>query len=296
MNDLIEERLHQLELYCRYRVDHQLTGKYRSVFKGQGLEFDEVRAYAPGDDVRAIDWNVTARSGEVHIKRYHEERELNLIMVVDSSPSFFWSSQRQGRHEVMLQFCALLGSAALASNDRIGVVRFSDGLDDYLPPSKGKNQLMRCLSCLMKAPRQVAETSVIEALEHLNRLTLKRSIVVIISDFFMPAVTEKLAELSRHHELLAIAIDDPREQKLQGQGLFNLRDAETGRSRWLDLSDKKQQETYQRNMVDRIRYRQQQFSEWGVDMVCHQVGEDPVETLLSYFLSRRHRVEGETGG
>ncbi|MET4821379.1 DUF58 domain-containing protein [Endozoicomonas lisbonensis] len=158
MHDHLTQRLHQLQLFCKHRVDHLLTGQYRSIFKGQGLEFDEVRAYCPGDDVRTIDWNVTARSGQVHIKRFHEEREINLIFVVDNSPSFAWSSEDSGRQMATAELCGLLGTAALDSNDRIGLLRFSDGMDDFLPPARGRNQLMRCLSSVLEEPETVSST------------------------------------------------------------------------------------------------------------------------------------------
>ena len=296
MHDHLTQRLHQLQLFCRHRVDHLLTGQYRSIFKGQGLEFDEVRAYSPGDDVRSIDWNVTARSGEVHIKRFHEEREINLIFVVDNSPSFAWSSEDKGRQTAAAELCGLLGTAALDSNDRIGLLKFSNGMDDFLPPARGRNQLMRCLSSVLEEPETVSSTCVVESLDHLNQLKLKRSIIVVISDFFMEGYMENLAMLGRHHEVIAIAVDDPREAGLAGGGLTHLRDAETGQTRWLDLANASVQKLFRHRMNKRLKDRQQAFSQWGLDLLVHKTGDDPIETLLSFFHSRRDRIEGETGG
>ena len=296
MNEHYIQRVHQLQLYCRHRVNHQLIGPYRSVFRGQGLEFDEVRAYQPGDDIRAIDWNVTARLGEVHVKLFHEERQLNLIFVVDNSPSFAWSSQGRNRLQVAAELCGLLGSAALDSNDRIGMMRFSEGMDDYLPPARGFGQLMRCLSAVLEPPRPVTSTSMVDALEHLNRLKLKRSIVVVLSDFFFDDFVEQLAILNRHHDVLSIAIDDPREKEFEGGGLACLKDVEGGQRQWLDMSSSLVKEMFQDQVEERIKKRQQQFSHWGLDLLSHDIEADPVESLLSYFLGRMHRVAGETGG
>ena len=296
MDEQYGQRLHQLQLYCRHRVDHHLAGLYRSVFRGQGIEFDEVRAYVPGDDVRAIDWNITARTGEVYIKQFHEERQMNLIFVVDNSPSFAWSSQHDGRQEEAARFCGLLGTVALNNHDRIGLLKFSDGIDQYLPPANGQVQLMRCLSALLLEPLPVTTTSINEALERLNRLKLKRSMVVILSDFFFDGFMESLAILNRHHDVLALAIDDPREQVLSGGGLMQLRDAETGQRQWLDLSSKRVRQDFREQVHRRMEQRSREFSHWGVDLLCHTLGDDPVETLLSFFLARKHRVAGETGG
>ena len=298
MQDHPGQRLHQLQLACKHRVDHLLTGQYRSIFKGQGLEFDEVRAYSPGDDVRTIDWNVTARSGDVHIKRFHEEREINLIFVVDNSPSFAWSSQERNRKDVAAEMCSLMGTAAVSSNDRIGLMLFSDGIDSFLQPARGQNQLMRCLERVLSEPGQVEATSANEALEHLSQMRLKRSIIVVISDFLMGGYgyVENLAVLGQRHEVIAIAVDDPREQAINEGGLMRLKDAESGQTRWLDLASKPLQKMFRQNMDKRLQERQQQFALWGLDLLVHQVGADPVETLLSYFSSRRERIEGETGG
>ena len=296
MHDHLTQRLHQLQLFCRHRVDHLLTGQYRSIFKGQGLEFDEVRAYSPGDDVRTIDWNVTARSGEVHIKRFHEEREINLIFVVDNSPSFAWSSGDHQRQTAAAKLCGLLGMAALGSNDRIGLLKFSDTVDDFLPPARGRNQLLRCLSSVLDEPRNVSITSVTESLDHLNQLQLKRSIIVVLSDFFMEGFMENLAMLGRHHEVIAIAVDDPRETALTGGGLTHLRDAETGVTQWLDLASSSVQKLFNQRMEKRLKDREQAFAQWGLDLLVHNVKDDPVETLLSFFHARKDRVEGETGG
>ncbi len=294
-----EQRLQQLQLYCRHKTDHLLTGHYHSAFKGQGIEFDEVRPYAVGDDVRVIDWNVTARTGEVYIKRFHEERELNLIFVIDNSPSFTWSSEQENRQYVSAQLCGLIGSAALANNDRIGILRFSDGVDKFLPPKHGRNQLMRCLSEILHLPKSRKTTQLTLAIEHLSQLKLKRSIIVILSDFITPSGEkhdESLAILARKHELLAIAVDDPRELAFGKSGLLTLQDTESKHQLTVDMADSSIREIFSQQMQTRIKQRELDFANISVDLLAHTLGDDPVETLLTFFQTRRLRTNGETGG
>ncbi len=297
MLDHFEQRLQQLQLYCRHKSNHLLSGHYHSAFKGHGIEFDEVRPYNVGDDVRSIDWNVTARTGEVHIKRFHEERELNLLFIVDHSPSFAWSSAENNRLYSAAQFCGLLGSAALANNDRIGLLQFSDEVNDYLPPTRGRSQLMRCLSKILLPPAQVKHTCINQVLKHLGELSLKRSIVVLISDFFTEETyQENLAILARKHEVLAIALDDEKEKSLPSRGLFQLTDSENCQQQTIDCNNNHAREQYLQNMHKRLKHRQAQFSHCGVDLLTHGLSDDPIETLLAFFHTRRQRVEGETGG
>lgn len=297
MTDQFEQRLQQLQLYCRHKTNHLLNGHYHSAFKGQGVEFDEVRPYAIGDDVRTIDWNVTARTGEVHIKRFVEERELNLIFIVDNSPSFSCSTATTSRPYVAAQFCGLLGSTALANNDRIGLLQFSDSIDEYLPPTRGRSQLMRCLSKLLMPAKQVEHTSIKQVLKHLGELSLKRSIIVLVSDFFSDDdYQQELAILAQQHEILAIAIDDPRELILPKRGLFQLTDSENKQQQTIDFNNNDTRLKFNKQMQQRIQQRNEQFSHSGVDLLSHTLTDDPVETLLAFFQTKRQRTEGETGG
>ncbi|WP_068545190.1 DUF58 domain-containing protein [Thalassotalea crassostreae] len=297
MIDQFEQRLQQLQLYCRHKSTHLLSGHYHSAFKGQGVEFDEVRPYALGDDVRTIDWNVTARTGEVHIKRFHEERELNLIFIVDNSPSFNFTTDKTSRSYVAAQFCGLLGSAALANNDRIGLLQFSHSIDEYLPPARGRSQLMRCLSTLLMPANDTVKTNIKLALKHLNELSLKRSIIILISDFFSDdSYQQELAILAQQHELLAIAIDDPKELTLPKRGLFQFSDSENKQQKTIDCNNDNVRQTFNEQMQQRIKQRDLQFSQSGVDLLSHTLVDDPVATLLEFFETRRLRTEGETGG
>lgn len=296
----LDQKLQQIELACRHKANHLLSGHYHSVYKGQGIEFDEVRQYAPGDDVRHIDWNVTARTGDLYIKRFHEERELNLLFVVDKSASFTWSSQQPSRLEVATQLCALLGNAALGNNDRIGLLEFSSEIENYLPPARGRSQLMRCLTHIIEPAPQTKGTELQLAVEQLNQLPLKSSIIVLLSDFFeidgQNPVWEELAILAQHHEVLACALDDPAEVTLKGNGLFQFKDSEQDREALVDSQAQNIQAIYQQQNEERLAFRQERFASHGVDLIQHRLGQDPAETLLAYFQLRRLRAQNETGG
>lgn len=304
MLELLDQQLQQLQLYCRHTSNHLLAGHYHSTFKGQGIEFDEVRQYALGDDIRAIDWNVTARTGDLHIKRFHEERELNLIFVIDQSPSFSCSSGAISRPFIAAKLCGLLGAAALANNDRIGLLSFSDTVDQYITPARGRSQLMRCLRQVLQPAKNSRYTSVASAMSHLSQLKLKRSIVVIISDFLsqhsateqLENYSESLAVLNRQHEVLAIAIDSPNEVSLNKSGLITLTDAESGQQQTVDLADKNLTSRFSIKMQQRLAERSVNFAHAGVDLLSHQLNADPVTTLLNFFQTRNSRIEGETGG
>jgi uncharacterized protein (DUF58 family) len=297
MVDHFEQRLQQLQLYCRHNSNHLLAGHYHSAFKGHGIEFDEVRPYALGDDVRTIDWNITARTGEVHIKRFQEERELNLVFIVDHSPSFAWSSEKVDRPYTAAQLCGLIGSAALANNDRIGLLQFSDTINDYIPPARGRSQLMRCLSNIMMPVKPVEHTSVNHVLKHLGELSLKRSIIVLVSDFLTDEdYQENLAILAQKHEVLAIAIDDPKELTLPKRGLFQLSASENKQQQTVDFKNAETRKQFSENMQRRIKHRSEQFLHSGVDLMAHTLSDDPIETLLDFFQTRHQRIQGETGG
>jgi len=215
------------------------------------------------------------------------------------------------------QFCGLLGSAALANNDRIGLLQFSDEVNDYLAPTRGRSQLMRCLSKVLMPPADVKNTSVNHVLKHLGELSLKRSIIVLISDFLTNQSNsengsanpqesssenshenyqESLAILARKHEVLAIALDDDREKNLPSRGLFQLFDSENKQQQVIDCNNSDIREQYQQNMQERLKQRSAQFAHSGVDLLSHGLTDDPIETLLAFFHTRRQRVEGETGG
>ena len=296
----LDQTLQQIELSCRHKANHLLSGHYHSVYKGQGIEFDEVRQYASGDDVRHIDWNVTARTGDLYIKRFHEERELNVLFVVDKSASFCWSTLMPSRMAVATQICALIGHAALGNNDRIGLLEFSDEIDSYWPPARGRSQLMRCLSQILAPSAEPKGTRIQQALEQLNQLRLKRSIIVILSDFFemtpQSSSWEALAILAQHHDVLACALDDPAELEMNAKGLMQFQDCEQDRIQRIDGNTPGIQSLFKQQSAERLSEQGDLFASHGVDLIRHRLGTDPAETLLAYFQLRRLRSQNETGG
>jgi uncharacterized protein (DUF58 family) len=198
---------------------------------------------------------------------------------------------------VAAQFCGLLGTAALANNDRIGLLQFSHDIDEYLPPLRGRSQLMRCLSTLLMPANDTKKTNIKLALKHLSELSLKRSILILVSDFFSDDnYQQELAILAQQHELLAVAIDDPKELALPKRGLFQLSDSENKHQKVIDFKNDNIRQTFSKQMQQRIVQRDQQFSHSGVDLLSHTLGDDPVATLLEFFETKRLRTEGETGG
>ncbi|MEZ6188205.1 MAG: DUF58 domain-containing protein [Planctomycetota bacterium] len=233
----LRRRLRRLELTSRRLVDEQLAGAYRSAFKGQGMELDDVRDYVPGDPVRAIDWNVTARSGEPFVKSFREERERTLILAVDVSASGRFGSGAEGKLDVALELSALLALAATQDRDRVGLLLFSDRVEGYLPPRKGRKQVLRLLRELASCDPQGRGTELSVAVSHLEKVHRRRALVVLVSDLLGTDVEGALPRLASRHETLALLPTDPAEQAPPALGLVTLVDPETGAEALVDTSD-----------------------------------------------------------
>ncbi len=246
-------RVKRIELVTRRLVNPQLSGQYHSVFKGRGMDFDEVLPYHPGDDVRFIDWNVTARSDALHVKRFVEERELTVQIVVDASPSMGFGTQHETKRSLTVQVAAVLAVLAIKNNDRVGLTLFGSDVGPYIAPKKGRRHVMRLISELERVGQHAhdRETALAEALRYVSRVTTRRAIVFVVSDFLAPGWQEPLEILARRHDVVPVVIADPRERSLapveapagllgrigawlQG-GLVELRDLETGERAFADL-------------------------------------------------------------
>jgi uncharacterized protein (DUF58 family) len=291
-----DQHLHRLQLRCRRNVDQLLAGHYRSVFKGRGLEFDEVRPYQHGDDTRSIDWNVTARSGVTFIKRYHEERELSIMLVVDVSGSSHYGTSGRSKRETMLDFCAHLAFTAQRNHDRFGLILCSDQVELYLPPTSGKSGVMRLLRELLEFTPTSTGTNLSRALSFLANLRLRRSMVFVLSDFQDQGYLEDLGMLAVRHEVVAVAVDDPREKQLPAVGLIRLRDVENGQSTTVDLNSAISRKTFATQRHEQDKQREQVLREAGADYLALQTDRECVEDLLAFFNSRERRIADETGG
>ncbi|MCB9385157.1 MAG: DUF58 domain-containing protein [Bryobacterales bacterium] len=286
----LAKKIRLIEITTRRAVNDTLAGEYHSVFKGRGMEFDEVREYTPGDDVRTIDWNVTARTGTPHVKRFVEERELTVLLAVDLSGSGAFGSGGQLKNEVAAELCALLAFSAIKNNDKVGVVAFTDRVEKFIPPKKGASHVLRVVRDLLKLEPEGRGTDLAAALEFIGRISRRRSIVFLISDFLAHEYLKPLRLVAGRHDLVAISVLDPRERDLPDVGLVELEDPETGERVLLDTSSDAVRSRFQALGRVRDKQRQELFRTTGVDEIQVQAGEDYVRDLMSFFRKRERRV------
>ena len=229
-------KIRRIEIRTRRAVQDVFAGRYHSVFKGQGMEFEEVREYQPGDDIRAIDWNVTARTGTPFVKKYREERELTLMLLVDVSASNRYGSGAQLKRDLAAEVAATLAFSAIANQDRVGLILFSDRVEKFVKPAKGVPHILRLISEVLEAAPQSRGSDLGPALQYLNRVIRRRSVAFLVSDFRAPLHPQLLRVTARRHDLVSLVVGDPRERELAPAGLLDLTDAETGRRVLVDTS------------------------------------------------------------
>jgi len=278
--------IRRIEIRTRRIVNSLFSGEYHSVFKGQGMEFDEVRAYQYGDDVRLIDWNVTARTGTPHIKKFCEERELTVMLVVDASSSGNFGTVEQMKGEIAVELCALLAFSAIKNNDRVGLIIFTDRVEKYVPPKKGRTHVLRVIRELLYFEPEGKGTDIAGALEYLNRLCRRKSVVFVISDFFAEGWERPLQVANKKHDMVAIALSDPREYDLPDVGFIELEDAETGEVLLLDTSNPILRREFARESRKATRLREKAFKLRDVDFVEIGTGESYVDPLVRFFRKR----------
>jgi len=283
-------RVKRLEIRTRRLVEESLAGSYHSVFRGRGMEFSEVREYVAGDDVRTIDWNVSARMGHPFVKKFTEERELTVMLLVDASGSGHFGSARATKIETAAEISALLAFSAIRNNDRVGLLLFTDQIELYLPPRKGREHALRVLrECLTVSPLRRG-TRIAEALGYLQRVVTKRAVVFLISDFQDRDYERILRVVSRKHDLVAISIADPREATLPNVGLIAVRDPETGRPAVIDTGSARVRRAYAeaaRQAGERLRETVRRV---GVDLLELSTAESYDKPLLRFFHERARRA------
>ena len=284
------QKIRRIEIRARRLVANLFLGEYHSVFRGRGLEFSEVREYQPGDDVRSIDWNVTARMGTPYVKKYVEERELTVLLVVDVSASETFGTGAQTKGEVAAEVAALLAFAAVANNDRIGLLTFSDRIEKFVPPRKGSQHVLRIVRELLYARPQGRGTDIAGALAYLTRVARRRSIIFLISDFLDRGFEGALRLAVQRHDLVAISLTDPRELSLPPLGLLELEDAETGQPLLLDTEDRETRRQYALAAAQRREERQQLLRSMGVDEVAIATDRSYVQPLMAFFQARARRI------
>jgi uncharacterized protein (DUF58 family) len=282
-------QIRRLQLKARRAVEDVLGGEYHSVFKGTGIAFDEVRAYQPGDDVRAIDWNVTARMGQPFVKRYIEERELTVLLTVDASGSLQFGTRAQLKREVAAELAAVLAFSAIANNDRVGLVQFTDRVEHFLPPRKGTRHVLRLIrDVLFWQPRRRG-TSLREGLDYLNRVLRRRAVVFLFSDFLDRDFERALRRTGRRHDLVAVRVSDPREEKLPSVGLVELEDAESGRRLLLDTSSRAVRSAFTAEAAARRGAVQQLCRSAGIDLIEVSTDGGHLDALIRFFRLRERR-------
>ncbi|MEL6547038.1 MAG: DUF58 domain-containing protein [Myxococcota bacterium] len=263
-----------------------LSGEWTSAFKGRGMEFEEVREYQPGDDVRTIDWNVTARSGTPHIKTFREERELTVMLLVDMSGSGEFGSGSRLKSEITAEVAALLAYVAVRSNDRVGLLTFSDQVELFVPPKKGRAHVWRVIRDVLTSRAKSTGTNIAHALDHLSHTIRRPAVVFLISDFLDHDYAHTLRLAARRHDLTAVTITDPRERELPRVGLVQLRDAETGEQRLVDTLSKRAQGEFNRAAARLERNRAEQLRQAGVGHIAIRTDRSTVDPILRYFRAR----------
>ncbi|MEA3208497.1 MAG: hypothetical protein QOE70_1554 [Chthoniobacter sp.] len=290
----ILRRVRRIEIRTKRLVDDTLAGQYHSVFKGRGMNFDEVREYAPGDEVRTIDWNVTARAGRPFIKKFVEERERTLLLMVDVSASGDFGSGAQSKRELAAELASVLAFSAIRNSDKVGLVLFTDQVELYVPPRKGRRHVLRVVREILGFEPQSRGTDVVNALDFVNDVASRRSIVFLVSDFqtpgepavAMPALRKALRQTNRRHDLVALPIDDPREHALPDVGIVAIEDAETGELIELDTTSATVRGRFAEIANERTAQLKRAFNGEAVDSLRITTDQSYVAPLMTFFKNR----------
>ena len=289
----VVRKIRQIEIRTNREVTDVLGGQYHSVFKGRGMEFEEVREYLPGDEVRAIDWNVTARFGHPFIKKFKEERELTVMLVVDVSASGQFGSVRQTKNELAAELAAVLAFSAIRNNDKVGLIMFTDQIEKYIAPQKGRRHVLRVVREILAFQPTGRGTNLELALDYLNRVQTRRAVTFVLSDFQVTdeqLVLKKLRVAGKRHDVVALSLRDPREEGLPAVGLVELRDAETGARALVDTFDRKVRESFTGRAQARLQSLREMLRSAAVDQVEIRTDADYMLPLIKFFRMRGRRI------
>lgn len=285
----ILSKVRHIEIVTNRLVNEVMAGSYHSVFKGRGMEFEEVREYSPGDDVRDIDWNVTARSGVPFIKTYREERELTVMLMVDLSGSTAFGSGERLKGEVAAEICALLAFSAIKNNDRVGLLIFTDRVEKFIPPKKGKNHVLRVVREVLFFRPEGKGTSIAGAAEHVMKVLRRKSVVFLISDFLGGQVRRPLSVLNQNHDLVAIRIQDPRELEMPAVGFAAFEDPETGEVVFVDTMDAGFRKRFAAAAAAVQEETRQLFKELKIDSADIRTDRSYIDPIVELFRRRASR-------
>lgn len=281
------KKVRKIEIKTRGLSRQIFSGEYHSAFKGRGMAFSEVREYTPGDDVRTIDWNVTARFNTPYVKVFEEERELSVVLLVDVSSSGFFGTQKQYKKDLITELCAVVAFSASTNNDKIGVIFFSDKIEKFIPPKKGKSHVLRIIRELIDFKAESKGTNVELALKYLTNVIKKRSTVFLISDFYSTAnYSDALKIANKKHDVIALKVNDKAEMEIPKVGLIKLKDNETGKIMWADTSSSSFQKQFKLNLLKREDAVKENFNRSGVDYCDIYTHEGYIKPLMNLFKRR----------
>ena len=289
-------KIRRIEITTSRLVSDVFAGQYHSVFKGQGIEFDEVREYQFGDDIRTIDWNVTARTGRPYVKKYVEERELTVMILLDLSASCRFGSVNMLKNQLAGELAATLAFSAIRNNDKVGLIAFTDKVEKFIPPRKGIQHVLRIIREALYCKPQGRSTDIAGALEYLNKVTTRKAITFLISDFLGSAdqgaqddLKKAISVANKRHDMIAITLNDSREMRLPDCGITVLEDAEGGELMYVDSSDRRISKQYELDNSDRVKKRDRMFNSIGVDHIDVHTDSSYSDALVKFFLKRRRK-------
>ena len=283
------KKVRKIEIKTKGLSKNIFSGEYQTAFKGKGMAFSEVREYQPGDDVRTIDWNVTARYNNPYIKVFQEERETTVILLIDLSGSSDFGTQSQLKREIATEISAVLSFSAINNNDKIGVIFFSNKIEKFIPPKKGKSHILRIIRELITFQPSSKKTNIEVALKYFNSVIKKRAICFIISDFMDDNFEKSLKIAKNKHDIIGLNINDEREKNLVNVGMIKVIDSETGIIKWIDTSDKKNRNIFSYNHKKQAENLKNIFSSSGIDFININTGQDYIKPLMNFFKKRGNK-------
>ena len=291
MSKEILKKVRQIEIRTKNVVNDFFGGDYHSNFKGRGMTFSEVREYVPGDDVRSIDWNVTARTGKPHIKIFEEERELSVLILIDVSSSGVFGSKKDLKIDLGVEIAAMLSFSAIKNNDKVGLALFSDKIEKYIPPKKGKKHVLRLITDIVNHDFENSNkrTSIKTAIDFANKISKRKSVIFLISDFIDDIFWNELKFLNFKHDVVGLQIYDTYERNFPNVGLINIHDSETGENTWIDTTSKKNRDKFQKNSVEKLDKFSMKCKNIGFDLLQINTDDDYIKFLMQFFRSRAKR-------
>ena len=291
MSKEILKKVRQIEIRTKNIVNDFFGGDYHSNFKGRGMTFSEVREYVPGDDVRSIDWNVTARTGKPHLKIFEEERELSVLILIDVSSSGVFGSKKNLKIDLGVEIAAMLSFSAIKNNDKVGLALFSDKVEKYIPPKKGKKHVLRLITDIVNHDFENSNkrTSIKTAIDFANKISKRKSIIFLISDFIDDNFWNELKFLNFKHDVIGLQIYDSYERNFPNLGIINIHDSETGENTWIDTTSKKIRDKFQKNSIEKLNSFSKKCKNIGFDLIQISTDDDYIKFLMQFFRSRANR-------